>query len=57
MAVQPLVSAFYSSLPLNESLVASGGRPNSKTEEAKSLSGARKRFLEKTIRQFPPPRC
>jgi oligopeptidase A len=50
-AVQPLVSAFYSSLPLNESLWQAV-QTYSKTEEAKSLSGARKRFLEKTIDNF-----
>ena len=50
-AVQPLVSAFYSSLPLNESLWRAV-QIYSKTEEAKSLSGARKRFLEKTIDNF-----
>jgi oligopeptidase A len=50
-AVQPLVSAFYSSLPLNESLWQAV-QLYSKTEEAQSLSGARKRFLEKTIDNF-----
>jgi oligopeptidase A len=50
-AVQPLVSAFYSSLPLNESLWQAV-QAYSKTEEARSLSGARKRFLEKTIDNF-----
>jgi oligopeptidase A len=50
-AVQPLVSAFYSSLPLNESLWQAV-QTYSKTEEARSLSGARKRFLEKTIDNF-----
>ncbi len=50
-AVQPRVSAFYSSLPLNESLWQAV-QSYSKTEEAKGLSGARKRFLEKTIDNF-----
>jgi oligopeptidase A len=50
-AVQPLVSAFYSSLPLNESLWQAV-QAYSKTEEAQGLSGARKRFLEKTIDNF-----
>jgi oligopeptidase A len=50
-AVQPLVSAFYSSLPLNQSLWLAV-QAYSKTEEAKSLSGARKRFLAKTIDNF-----
>jgi oligopeptidase A len=49
--VQPLVSAFYSSLPLNESLWQAV-QAYAKTEEAKSLSGARKRFLAKTIDNF-----
>ena len=42
-AVQPLVSAFYSSLPLNESLWQAV-QNYSKTDEAQGLSGARKRF-------------
>jgi oligopeptidase A len=50
-AVQPPVSAFYSSLPLNEPLWRSV-QEYSKTEEAKNLSGARKRFLEKTVDNF-----
>jgi oligopeptidase A len=50
-AVQPLVSAFYSSLPLNQSLWQAV-QAYSKTEEAQGLSGARKRFLEKTIDNF-----
>lgn len=50
-AVQPRVSAFYSSLPLNESLWQAV-QSYAKTEEAKGLSGARKRFLEKTIDNF-----
>ena len=49
--VQPLVSAFYSSLPLNESLWQAV-QTYSKTEEAHGLSGARKRFLAKTIDNF-----
>src|SRR5450631_3356404 len=50
-AVQPLVSAFYSSLPLNEALWRAV-QTYAKTEEANGLSGARKRFLEKTIDNF-----
>jgi len=50
-AVQPLVSAFYSSLPLNESLWKAV-QAYATTEEAKSLSGARRRFLNKTIDNF-----
>jgi oligopeptidase A len=49
--VQPEVSAFYSSLPLNEPLWRSV-QNYATTEEAKSLTGTRKRFLEKTIDNF-----
>jgi len=49
--VQPLVSAFYSSLPLNEALWRAV-QTYSRTKEAVSLTGARKRFLEKTIDNF-----
>ena len=50
-AAQPEVSAFYSSLPLNEALWQAV-RNYAGTEEAKSLTGTRKRFLEKTIDNF-----
>ncbi|HEY5069100.1 MAG TPA: M3 family metallopeptidase, partial [Candidatus Acidoferrum sp.] len=50
-AVQPLVSEFYSSLPLNEALWQAV-LGYSRTEEAQSLSGVRKRFLEKTMDNF-----
>jgi oligopeptidase A len=50
-AVQPPVSEFYSSLPLNESLWRAV-QTYSQTEEAKNLSGTRKRFLEKTVDNF-----
>ena len=50
-AVQPEVSAFYSSLPLNEPLWKTV-QAYAATEEAGKLSGARKRFLEKTIDNF-----
>ncbi len=50
-AVQPLVSAFYSSLPLNEALWRAV-QTYSQTPEAVSLTGARKRFLEKTVDNF-----
>ncbi len=50
-AVQPEVSAFYSSLPLNEPLWKTV-QGYAATEEAGKLSGARKRFLEKTIDNF-----
>ncbi len=50
-AVQPEVSAFYSSLPLNEALWKTV-QTYAGTEEAGTLSGARQRFLEKTIDNF-----
>jgi oligopeptidase A len=50
-AVQPKVSEFYSSLPLNEALWQ-GVLTYSRTEEASNLSGVRKRFLEKTMDNF-----
>ena len=49
--VQPQVSAFHSSLPLNEALWRAV-KSYSETEEAHSLTGARKRFLERTIDNF-----
>ena len=50
-AVQPEVSAFYASLPLNEGLW-NALRAYAATSEAKSLTGTRKRFLDKTIANF-----
>jgi oligopeptidase A len=50
-AVQPEVSAFHSSLPLNEPLWQVV-QSYAKTEEAKSLTGTRKRFLERVIDNF-----
>src|SRR6202142_2595821 len=50
-AVQPKVSAFYSSLPLNEGLWKAIQRYAS-TAEARSLTGAMKRYLTKTIDSF-----
>jgi oligopeptidase A len=50
-AVQPEVSAFYSSLPLHEALWKTV-QAYAATEEAGKLAGARKRFLEKTIDNF-----
>jgi oligopeptidase A len=50
-AVQPPVSEFYSSLPLNEALWRAV-QAYAKSEEARNLSGTRKRFLEKTIDNF-----
>ena len=50
-AVQPRVSAFYSSIPLHaglwKAIKASG-----ETEQARALAGPRRRFLEKTIESF-----
>ena len=50
-AVQPKVSEFYSSLPLNEALWQAV-LTYSRTEEARNLTGVRKRFLEKTMDNF-----
>jgi oligopeptidase A len=50
-AAQPLVSAFHSSLPLNEGLWRAV-QSCAQSEEAKTLTGARKRFLEKTVDTF-----
>ena len=50
-AVQPKVSAFYSSLPLNEGLWKALQR-YAATAEARSLTGAMKRYLTKTIDSF-----
>jgi oligopeptidase A len=50
-AVQPKVSEFYSSLPLNEALWRAV-QGYSKTGDAQALTGVRKRFLEKTIDNF-----
>ena len=50
-AVQPPVSEFYSSLPLNEGLWRAV-QTYAKSDEALNLSGTRKRFLEKTIDNF-----
>ena len=50
-AVLPAVSALYSSIPTNSSLW-NALQAYSKTEEAGSLDGPRKRFLEQTLREF-----
>src|SRR5580658_4450036 len=50
-AVQPKVSAFYSSIPLNEGLWKTIQRYAS-TDEARQLTGTMKRFLTKTIDSF-----
>ena len=50
-AVQPEVSAFYSSLPLNEALWKTI-RAYAETPEAQQLTGTRKRYLKKTLDSF-----
>ncbi len=50
-AVQPKVSAFYSSLPLNEDLWKAIQR-YAATDEARRFSGTMKRYLTKTIDSF-----
>ena len=50
-AVQPKVSEFYSSLPLNEGLWKAVLN-YSRTVEARNLTAARKRFLQKTMDNF-----
>ncbi len=50
-AVQPKVSAFYSSIPLNESLWRQITSYAS-TDEARDLEGVRARFLTKTVDDF-----
>jgi oligopeptidase A len=50
-AVQPKVSEFYSSLPLKEALWQAVLN-YSRTDEARELSGVRRRFLEKTMDNF-----
>jgi oligopeptidase A len=50
-AVQPTVSEFHSSLPLNEALWQAV-LSYSRTDEAAILTGVRKRFLEKTLDDF-----
>src|ERR1700681_635943 len=50
-AVQPKVSAFYSSLPLNEDLWKAIQR-YAASSEARTLTGALPRFLTKTIDTF-----
>lgn len=49
--VQPEVSAFYSSIPLNEGLWRAL-KTYAATDEAQTLTGTRKRFLTKTIDSF-----
>jgi oligopeptidase A len=50
-AVQPQVSEFESSVPLNTALW-SAVQAYSQTDEAQNLAGVRKRFLEKTMDNF-----
>src|SRR6185437_14804638 len=50
-AVEPEVSAFFSSIPLNENLWEAR-KAYAATPEAKALTGTRKRFLTKTIDSF-----
>jgi oligopeptidase A len=50
-AVQPKVSAFYSGLVLNEALW-NAVKTYAATEEARSLTGTRARYLTKTIASF-----
>ncbi len=50
-AVQPAVSAFYSSLPLNEALWKAI-QTYAPTDEAKALKGTHARYLKKTIDTF-----
>src|ERR1700675_1610290 len=50
-AVQPKVSAFYSSLPLNVDLWNAVKR-YAATPEAQALTGAMKRYLTKTVDSF-----
>jgi len=49
--VQPEVSAFFSSLPLNDALWQAV-RSYSETEDARALTGTRRRFLTKTVDNF-----
>jgi oligopeptidase A len=50
-AVQPAVSAFYSSLPLNQALWQAV-QAYAATPEAQQLTGTRQRYLKKTIDSF-----
>ncbi len=50
-AVKPEVSAFYAGIPLDAGLYAAL-REFAATDEARALTGARRRFLEKTLDDF-----
>ena len=54
-AVQPEVSAFHSGIPLNHGLWQ-GILTFASTAEGQAATGERRRFLDKTIESFPPPR-
>ncbi|MBN8733859.1 MAG: M3 family metallopeptidase [Acidobacteria bacterium] len=49
--IEPLVMAFYARVPLHEGLWRAV-QEYAATEEAKGLTGVRKRYLEKTIQNF-----
>lgn len=51
MAVQPKVAAFFAVIPLNEKLYAAI-KSYAETAEAKALTGARARYLKKTLEDF-----
>ncbi len=50
-AVQPEVSAFYASIPLDDGLYRTL-KAYAETDEAKALTGPRRRHLEKTLDEF-----
>src|SRR5213078_507336 len=50
-AAQPEVSAFYTGIPLNEGLW-NAVQQYAATEEARKLSGTRKRYVTKTMEDF-----
>src|SRR5437764_9144000 len=50
-AVQPEVSAFYTGIPLHQDLWQ-GIKSYAETSEAAALSGARRRYLRKTMETF-----
>ncbi len=50
-AVQPAISAFYTSIPLNAELWRTL-KSYASTSEARALTGIRRRFLDKTIDEF-----
>jgi oligopeptidase A len=50
-AIQPKISAFYSGIALDEGLYRAI-KSYAETDEARGLSGARRRFLDKTLADF-----